>query len=223
MGLDTLEAELVEIDENMFRSALSDLELSALIVQRKKIYEALHPERKRGGNRRGVAAKPPNWQDGPVKSFAEETAQLLGVSPRTVERHIQVGQKLTPETQKILKGTERNIAQQTMEKLTRLKPGQQEEAAALLARGEIHRVEQYITLGKQERQPGRGLDNASLYMEAFDQAAFQIRHLIGLFQQRRETYAGLLSAEQLAVLGGQAARTTAILDSFVASLNGGFQ
>ena len=42
-GLDRLHAELAEIDENVIRTGLSDLELSELLARRKKIYETLHP------------------------------------------------------------------------------------------------------------------------------------------------------------------------------------
>ena len=41
--LDRLHAELAEIDENVVRTGLSDLELSELLARRKKIYETLHP------------------------------------------------------------------------------------------------------------------------------------------------------------------------------------
>ncbi len=41
--LDSLPAELAEIDENVIRTGLSDLELSDLLARRKKIYETLAP------------------------------------------------------------------------------------------------------------------------------------------------------------------------------------
>lgn len=221
LELEELDAKLVEIDENVCRTALSDLELSTLILQRKKIYEAIHPERKRGGNRKGREHKPPNWRNVPVKSFAEDTAQLLGVSPRTVERYIQIGQKLTPETKRILERAGGKITQQVMEKLTRLKPGQQEEVAVLLAEEKIQKVEQYDISQEQKNKSKKGFEKAALYLEAFDQAMFQVRHLIGLFQERQEIYAEILTDEQLEVLGGQAVRTTAVLEEFVTSLKGG--
>ena len=41
--MDALHTELAEIDENVIRTGLSDLELSELLARRKKIYEMLHP------------------------------------------------------------------------------------------------------------------------------------------------------------------------------------
>lgn len=47
-GLDGLQAELAEIDENVVRTALSTIEYGELLERRKEIYESLHPETKAG-------------------------------------------------------------------------------------------------------------------------------------------------------------------------------
>ena len=55
-GLEGLEAELAEIDENFVRKDCSDNEFRELLLRRKEIYEFLHPETKatyNGGAFRG--------------------------------------------------------------------------------------------------------------------------------------------------------------------------
>ena len=47
-SLSDLEAELAEIDENLERCPLNDLEYSQHLDRRKTIYEELHPETKQG-------------------------------------------------------------------------------------------------------------------------------------------------------------------------------
>ena len=47
-GLEGLQAELAEIDENVVRTALSTIEYGELLERRKEIYESLHPETKAG-------------------------------------------------------------------------------------------------------------------------------------------------------------------------------
>ena len=43
-GIDSIRAELAEIDENVVRRNLTNTELNDLLARRKKLYETLHPE-----------------------------------------------------------------------------------------------------------------------------------------------------------------------------------
>ena len=56
---DGLQAELAEIDENFVRAGLSHRELGDLLLRRKELYEAIHPET-RQGQRNGQTAKNAN-------------------------------------------------------------------------------------------------------------------------------------------------------------------
>ena len=47
-GLEGLQAELAEIDENVVRTSLSTIEYGELLERRKEIYESLYPETKAG-------------------------------------------------------------------------------------------------------------------------------------------------------------------------------
>ena len=51
-SLEGLLAELAEVDENVVRKGLSAVEYSDLLLRRKEIYEALHPETKNGGDQK---------------------------------------------------------------------------------------------------------------------------------------------------------------------------
>lgn len=137
--LDGLHAELAEIDENVIRTGLSDLELSELLARRKKIYDTLHPATI-ARNLPGHASNYGSSGDkltGKEKPFSQDTAVKMGVSPRTVERHVQIAENLTPEAKKILHGTDKKITKQNLTKLSRLEPDQQKEAAKQLIEGTI--------------------------------------------------------------------------------------
>ena len=145
-GLDGLQVALAEIDENFVRKDLSDDEFRELLLRRKEIYESLHPETKAtydGGAFRG------NQHDDEVsrkmrpttKSFAQDTADKLGVSKSTVEREIQTAKNLTPEAKEIIKGAK--VTKSDALKLSRLAPEQQTEAASRLVSGDIHSVDEY--------------------------------------------------------------------------------
>lgn len=157
-----LQAELAEIDENFIRKDLSDAEFRELLLRRKEIYESLHPETKatydggefRGNQHQKVVGE--NFSP-TTKSFVQDTADKLGVSPRTVELQIQTAKNLTPEAKEILRGADTKITKQSALKLSRLAPEQQCEVARQLAAGDIHSVDEYqpppLGPGPTEQEP----------------------------------------------------------------------
>ena len=128
---DGLQAELAEIDENFVRAGLSHRELGDLLLRRKELYEAIHPET-RQGQRNGQTAKNDNLTLLPAKPFSEDTADKLGVSKRTVERLVQTAANLAPEAKKTIRDAGDKITKGAALKISRLPPDQQEEAAAVL-------------------------------------------------------------------------------------------
>lgn len=135
-----LQAELAEIDENFVRVELGSMEYGNLLLRRKEIYEELHPETKAGisqaaGMNRAIGNNVGENFSATSKSFVEDTAEKLGVTPRTVRTQIQVAKNLTPATKDILKNVGTKVTKQTAFKLSRLPPERQEEAARQLAAG----------------------------------------------------------------------------------------
>ena len=143
--LDVLHAKLAEIDENLIRTNCSDLELAELLAHRKKIYETLHPAtiaRNQPGHASNYGSSG-DKQTGEGKPFSQDTAEKMGVSPRTVERHVQIAESLSPETKEILRGAETKVTKQNLTKLSRLEPEQQTEAAKRLTEGTIKSVDEF--------------------------------------------------------------------------------
>lgn len=140
--LEGLQTELAEIDENFVRTALTTTQRGELLLRRKTIYETLHPET-RHGMRNGQTAKDCSVQSLETKSFVQDTAEKLGVSPSTVSRQVQVAKNTTPEAKQIFQGSDVDLTQQEALKLSRLEPTQQKEAAAQLASKQIHSVDEY--------------------------------------------------------------------------------
>lgn len=140
--LQGLQAELAEIDENFVRKNLSVIDFGNLLLRRKEIYEILHPETKQG-MRNGQTSKNENSSVLGTKSFAQDTAEKLGVSSRTVETQIQTAKNLTPTTKEIIRGSDTKVTKMNALKLSRLEPEQQEDAATQLVAGEINSVDEY--------------------------------------------------------------------------------
>ena len=130
-NINGLQAELAEIDENFVRTNLSHRELGDLLLRRKELYEAIHPET-RQGQRNGQTAKNDNLAFLETKPFSEDTAEKLGVSKRTVERLVQTAANLTPEAKKIIHDADEKITKGAALKISQLPPDQQEEAAMRL-------------------------------------------------------------------------------------------
>ena len=128
---DGLQAELAEIDENFVRAGLSHRELGDLLLRRKELYEAIHPET-RQGQRNGQTAKNDKLTVLAAKPFSEDTADKLGISKRTVERLVQTAANLTPEAKKTIRDAGDKITKRDALKISRLPPDQQVEAAAVL-------------------------------------------------------------------------------------------
>ena len=150
-----LQAELAEIDENYVRYDLRPTDRGELLLRRKEIYETLHPETKatyHGGSYKGNQYQKVVTDNLSLtsKSFAQDTAEKLNVSPRTVERQIQVAKNLTPETKQIIRAGEKEVSQENALKLARLAPQHQEEAAKLLTDGKIRSVDEYCHKEKHD-------------------------------------------------------------------------
>lgn len=130
-SMDGLQAELAEIDENFVRTNLSHRELGDLLLHRKELYEALHPET-RQGMRNGQTSKNENLSLLGAKSFTQDTADRLGVGKRTVEQLVQTARDLTPAAKKVIRDADDKITKGAALRISRLLPDQQEEAAVRL-------------------------------------------------------------------------------------------
>lgn len=90
--LSGLKARLAEIDENLIRNELSELDQGVKLVERKKIYLELYPETGQGktsGNQyTGQKRETENI------SFSQDTAKKVGITERTVRNKTRIGEQL---------------------------------------------------------------------------------------------------------------------------------
>jgi ParB-like chromosome segregation protein Spo0J len=95
-GLDDDAAQLVEIDENLCRADLTPAERAMHVARRKELYEAKHPETKRGaapgaGRGKGKATRLDKSQN---ESFVKDTAVKTGKGRSTVARDVTRANKV---------------------------------------------------------------------------------------------------------------------------------
>lgn len=89
-----LDAELWEIDENLCRSDLTELEQGRALARRKEIYEIKHPETKHGGDRKFDQVEKIS-----TRSFATDAASKVGKSDRAIRNSVRIGERLSPEAE----------------------------------------------------------------------------------------------------------------------------
>jgi ParB family chromosome partitioning protein len=115
------EARLAEIDSNLVGYDLTALDRAIFMAERKKVYEALYPETKHGGDRRSEGF---DFQEDKVVhlKFTEDAAEKVGLGYKTIQRSIQIAKNLDANTIKALRGTpEANNASRLLS-LARMEP-----------------------------------------------------------------------------------------------------
>lgn len=126
-----LEARLIEIDENLFRRELNALDRAVFLAERKKVYEEMYPETKRGvagGKARQSSATE-------IISFAESTAVRVGLTDRSIRLAISIAERIPADVRARLAGTKIAEKQADLLSLANLEPKLQRKAIALIEKG----------------------------------------------------------------------------------------
>jgi ParB-like chromosome segregation protein Spo0J len=147
LEVDELKAEIIQIDENLCRSELTELETADCLKRRKEIFEQLYPASKHGGDRKSKGEKS-NRQDGELNPdrFTKGAATKINKSERTVQRYVEVASKLNPEAKKAIRETEvaQNLGQ--LHKLAKQDQKIQIAVARQIGSGEVKSVSQALKL-----------------------------------------------------------------------------
>ena len=136
--LDDAERELWEIDENLCRADLTELERGEHLLRRKEIYQRKWPATRQGGDRRSEEFQTDNLS---VRSFAAVTADKIGATDRDVRRTIRRASKIDEKVRARVRALP-EIADSGVEldALANLEPAQQKRAVALFETGQAHGI-----------------------------------------------------------------------------------
>jgi ParB family chromosome partitioning protein len=128
-------AELAEIDENLIRNDLTELQQGIQHARRKRIYEALHPETKAGtkGGWHNNKTEKLETDNLSVSSYAADASQATGESERSVRRHNRIGEQLESVAEQ-LTGTAIEDNQSELLALAQLQEKKPEVAAVIIER-----------------------------------------------------------------------------------------
>lgn len=149
--------ELAEIDENLIRAELTELEQATQLARRKQLYEKIHGK-SHGGDRRSKS-QAETLKSSP--SFVEDTAQQTGISKPTVHRKVALGTALADVAERI---TDTPVAdnQAELQALAKLPSDEREAVVSLLEAGEVDTVkEAQQALKKHQRAKAEKLAEGS--------------------------------------------------------------
>jgi ParB family chromosome partitioning protein len=95
--MDDLSRQLWEIDENLCRAELNELERAEHLAARKKIYQHLHPETRNVNERGGPGRGNKTDAESAFVSFTTDTATKTGLSVRTIQQSVHRAENISPE------------------------------------------------------------------------------------------------------------------------------
>ncbi len=151
LNLDKAHAELVELDENVCRRELSVLERAEVLARKKRIYEAIYPQTRRGvagGKASGASRRGERTTD--QMSLVQHVASKMGVSTRTIAREIQIANAIPGDVRKALKGTAVENDKTGLLKLSRLPVAKQQAVVERIESGEVSSVRRAMVLDATE-------------------------------------------------------------------------
>lgn len=94
MAATDAEARLAEIDENLMRRELSELDRATFLAERQAIWQAMHPHTAKRGRKKGQSG---SISDGLAERFSKAAARKLGVHPRSIDKAIARFKMLLPD------------------------------------------------------------------------------------------------------------------------------
>ncbi len=128
--LDDLDVRLAEIDENLIRNELTDLERGEHLAERKRLYLQKHPETKRGGDQKSEDARSKRNHFASIPSFAADTATKTGKTERAIQQDVQIAERLAEDVKAAIGDTPVASAKTVLLGLSRLGHSAQREVVA---------------------------------------------------------------------------------------------
>ncbi len=132
-------ARLAEIDENLMRREVGALDRAIFLAERKAVYDELHPETRKGGDRKSDDAKI-KAQTLRFDTFTEEASEKVGLSQRSIQDAIALVKRLAPEAIEMLRGSEIDDNASQLKALSRLESEEQIAIANLICEGKVKSV-----------------------------------------------------------------------------------
>ena len=128
------QAQLMEIDGNIAGAELTPLDTAVFLAARKRVYEKMHPETKRGAA--GLAAINGQTDTMSVRSFVKTTAKKFGLSERHVRRLVSAGLSLDQKDLGKLRSAPEQVTLKDLMEISQIEQsGERHNVCIMLAEG----------------------------------------------------------------------------------------
>jgi ParB family chromosome partitioning protein len=155
---DAVEAQLLEISENLYRNELNPLDRAIFVMKYRELWEEKHGKIDRTQNLK-VGAKSPKGNDYPSvfsggRELSNHVCNRLGFGAETYKLVNRIGQNLHPTLRAAVRGTDAENDQSALLKLAKLPADDQVKvAAALRENGDLKPVLTWLKGPKAEVDP----------------------------------------------------------------------
>ena len=152
-----LEKEIAEIDENLIRAELTELEKADLLYRAKEIYELRHPKsskiekikknlRQFTDDDKMSLSDEVNDYNGlrDIKGFTENTADKISDSTRSIQRLMQISKNIAPDVKEQIKDTPIADNKTELLSLARVEPEMQREIINVIGAKKAKRVKEAV-------------------------------------------------------------------------------
>lgn len=151
--LSDIDTMLAEIDENLIRSELSDLERSEHLAERKRLYLLKHPETENPNVRGGPGRGRKTTAENAAVSYVTDTAAKTGASERTIRQDVQIAESIPEDVRDAIRETPLADSKTDLLEMARLP---EDDQRAIVASGAVESkasFRQAIADHRPERRP----------------------------------------------------------------------
>lgn len=138
VDVDSIKAELLEIDENIVRNELTVLDRAIQLARRKEIYEILYPESKQFSSNKQKAKHYPN--ETVSLGFSLATSEIVGLHPRTIQQDIQIAKNIDKDIQELVKHSCLANNKQELLRLARMDSSEQKKIIQPIIEGKAKNI-----------------------------------------------------------------------------------
>jgi ParB-like chromosome segregation protein Spo0J len=142
-----LKAELAEIDENLIRNELTELEMAECLKRRKVIYEGIHPQTKKGGDHTTEAGK---QKADPALSYVKDTALQTGKSETSIKQSVKIATDLAKPVKEKIRDTPIADNKEELKALASVPKQQQAKIVEKVLSGEAGTVREVVEQKKPD-------------------------------------------------------------------------